>query len=124
MLKRQSKIAKFSGILAITFALFSTGFVVVQQCHSQAVTASVIAQHDHHGPFSNHGVLSSESLITDVCIGLFFLVLIVGRKYLLEQRKLPNSFSRVYSWSSKFTFVRPPNLAFSLSLSQLGVIRV
>lgn len=124
MRKPRSKIAKFSGILAITLAVFSTGFAVVQQCHAQSVATSITTQHDHNAPAGTHGALSSQSLLTDVCLGVFFLVLIVGRKYLLEQRKSVGNFSRALSWRRVFTFIPPPNLTFSLSLPQLGVIRI
>ena len=68
--------------------------------------------------------MGSESLAAKVCAVTFFLVLLVGRKYFVKiiirvDSLVNRQLMRLYN----FIF-RPPNIKNSLSLSQLGVIRI
>lgn len=124
MLAFKSLAAKYSGAMALTLAIFSAGFVVVHACHSDQVTQASATVHHQALKQSSGSIVSGNSLIANVCTAAFFLVLLVGRKYLLK--KSSGALLRVKSQIFLLGSVkqRPPNLKYALSLSQLGVIRI
>jgi len=116
--------AKYSGALAIILAIFSAGLVVVHACHTEQPTHSSTSSHHDESVVPKGQIIGSESLAAKVCAVTFFLVLLAGRKYFVKiiirvdslvNRQLMRLINFVY---------RPPNIKNSLSLSQLGVIRI
>jgi flagellar biosynthesis protein FlhB len=116
--------AKYSGALALILAIFSAGLVVVHACHTEKPSHSSASAHHEESAASEGQIIGSESLVAKVCAVTFFLVLLAGRKYFVKiiirvdslvNRQLMRLINFVY---------RPPNIKNSLSLSQLGVIRI
>ena len=120
----KSLAAKYSGAMALVLAIFSAGFVVVHACHSDQVTQTSATGHHQASAQSGGGIVCGNSLIANVCTAAFFLVLLVGRKYLLKKTSgvLLQVNTQILHLSS--VMQRPPNLRYALSLSQLGVIRI
>jgi len=121
---------KFVGAAIIFLTLASTVVVVAQSCHqsqSSAVAAVDTTHADngghYHSPPSTEG-LTSSGLLTDICTGIFYLVLIIGGRFLL--RNSQNRFrekilvfnSHIYAFRQRVKF----NL--TLSLPQLGICRI
>jgi hypothetical protein len=116
--------AKYSGAMALILAIFSAGLVVVHACHTEQPTHSSTSSHHEESVASKGQIMGSESLAAKVCAVTFFLVLLAGRKYLVN--RILNSDSLVNTQLQRlYNFIyRPPNIKNSLSLSQLGVIRI
>jgi hypothetical protein len=125
-------------LLLLLFAGTSTTLVVAHQCHtpsesvaiSQGSSHSLVDGQQHtHGAINNvHNVVIQtpkvlDSVAGELCVGLFLLVLLVGRRYQLRpsaRRGLPgkpleNRFIKVQ--------ILHQNLA-ALSLPQLGLLRI
>lgn len=115
---------KYSGALALVLAVFSAGFVVVHACHSDQVTqTSATGYHQTSEPTSG-SVIGSGSVIAKVCTAAFFLVLLVGRKYLLKRSRGALILFKSHIFLLGSVIQRPPNLKYALSISQLGVTRI
>ena len=135
MLRSGTPLSKAAGGLAILIALLSAVFVIAAQCHGNQSSTVVASNHHHDGAVHAHvstGALAqsggsgamNSSLMGELCAGVFFLVLILGRKFLLKV------------FAAK---VRVPVLAFrsgigfspgvvrlraALTLPQLGICRI
>ena len=139
MEKRRSALTKAVGAALIFLTVISTAVVVAKSCHDEpqpvAVAAATIV-HASHGdhvhttpaktgnePVTQQGVLNS-GLISDICTGIFYLVLFLGGRFLLKSRI--NSFreqSAVFTSIQVFNRLKVvPNL--TLSLPQLGISRI
>jgi hypothetical protein len=123
MLKSRSKISQIASLFALLIALISTGAVVAHQCHSEA--APVISQ-THHIHYSEQRAVQGpgNSLLGEVCVGVVFLALLLGGRYLFKTRIL-KSLPIFPSEVIKFRYSRkPPDLIYALTLPQLGVSRI
>ena len=118
-ISRQGVARAASGIVLL-LSLISTGMVVAHQCHQESVQ---VATHSHHQDTAKSDP-STGSLLTDICIGVTFLVLLIGGKYWLRGNRPTWRISRNVSIKDLRGFIKPPNLAFNLSLPQLGVCRI
>lgn len=120
MFESKQGLARAASAIVLLISLISTGMVVAHQCH-QASTQ--VATHAHHDETTSSPTPDS-SLLTDICIGVTFLVLLLGGKFWLRKR--------CASWQTQIhvqvknlrSFIKPPNLAFALSLPQLGISRI
>ena len=131
MVKNRSVLTKVVGAALIFFTLVSTVVVVAKACHDQpaadipVVATAVHASHGdhHHAPPATHGIASS-SLLTEICVGIFYLVLLLGGKFLLKITH--RSFREtVSSLKVGFTaFHRKHSFNLTLSLPQLGIYRI
>jgi hypothetical protein len=142
MLRMGSPLSKAAGGLAIVIALLSAVFVIAAQCHNSQSSPVVAASSHHHdgaahasahavAPVSSgvlaesvgSGVLGS-SLMGELCAGVFFLVLILGRKFLLKIFALSTRVP-VPSFRS-FTQFSPgvARMRAALTLPQLGICRI
>jgi hypothetical protein len=118
-------------VIAIFLAVFSTGLVIAHQCNLMS-SNQVSMQHNHsdHGPASAtvtktvNASSTTDRLIDSGCVALFVVVLLLGRKLL--KLKLPSpSFNTFVQLSRDLVAVhRPQVFQLSLSLPQLGVIRI
>ena len=128
MLKLRSPHLKAMGALAIVTALLSAGFVIAQQCHSHfassvtSTTSTTSITHSHHQEVQVGA--HAKSLLSDFCTGALFLVLILGAKTLLNRALRQSYLKRSDFFARVLRFMRPPNLAFALSQSQLGIYRI
>jgi hypothetical protein len=113
-------IARAAGGVVLLISLISTGMVVAHQCHQEAVQ---VASHSHHDGAGKTEPVPS-SLLTDICIGVTFLVLLIGRKFWLRQKHSNWRISLHTSIKELRGFIKPPNLVLRLSLPQLGVCRI
>lgn len=129
---KRRRVMKFVGAAIIFLTLASTVVVVAQSCHesknteiSAAVTTLAGHGNHNHSPSpSPTGGLTSGGLLTEICTGIFYLVLIIGGRFLL--RILQNRFKEkilvfklnVYAFRQRMGF----NL--TLSLPQLGICRI
>ncbi len=139
MEKRGKGLTKVVGAALIFFTLISTAVVVVaKSCHEEqkpvvaaaAITHASHGEHAHTAPANSgktsapaQGVLNS-GLISDICTGIFYLVLFLGGRFFLKSRF--NSFrDKVAVFKSSDVFNRPKvALNLTLSLPQLGICRI
>jgi hypothetical protein len=139
MEKRGKGLTKVVGAALIFFTLISTAVVVVaKSCHEEqkpvvaaaAITHASHGDHAHTAPANSgktsapaQGVLNS-GLISDICTGIFYLVLFLGGRFFLKSRF--NSFrDKVAVFKSSDVFNRPKvALNLTLSLPQLGICRI
>jgi len=121
---------KFVGAAIIFLTLASTVVVVAQSCHQSESTEVAAINTTHavngghsHSPSSTDD-LASGGLLTEICTGIFYLVLIIGGRFLLRilQNRLREKIlvfnSHVYAYRQRIKF----NL--TLSLPQLGICRI
>lgn len=126
MLGGTGRLTKIAGALALIFAIFSAGVAIANQCHQEA--APVISSHshaDHDGSHVHADVAPfNQSLTTTFCASVFFIVLILisrqilskfGSESSLRDRTLQNLQQRIYYQQRWLT---------SLTLPQLGVLRI
>jgi hypothetical protein len=122
VLKLRSRYLKAFAALAMVFAVLSAGFVVAERCHTQSALSSTSVAHSHE-----NGVQAgahSHSLLSDLCMSAFFLVLIIGAKVLLVKAFSRHQLTANYLFTRTLKFLRPPNLTFALSRPQLGIYRI
>ncbi len=120
MFASKEGVARAASAIVLLISLISTGMVVAHQCHQASAQVSTHAHHD--GP--TNSVTPNSSLLTDICIGVTFLVLLIGGKFWLRKK--------VTSWLVQLhvqvkdlrSFIKPPNLVCALSLPQLGILRI
>jgi hypothetical protein len=140
MLSTRSPLSKAAGSLAIVFALFSTVFVIAHSCHSNQSEAAVATHtssgHSHSSHGSENAVVDialfdsaldgslESSLLKGISTGVFFLVLLLGGKFLLKVLSVRYriKFSSFRSNSKLLLYERL--MSFGLSLPQLGVFRI
>ena len=128
MFNDRAKIARISLGFSLVLVFLFSGFVLANQCQASSAinsaTSSINIIHSHDGNPLDSSVGGSSKLITDVCVGITFLVLFAGRKLLLHKRKFWSNcrFELVTFFTLKFT--RYSNLVFTLSRPQLGVFRI
>ncbi len=118
-------------LCAIFLAMFSTGLLIAQQCHS-AASSQVTVQHDHldhhaaptTAPKIVNESYSANQLIDTGCAALFIVVLLLGRKFLNTRtpRARFNHFVKLVRES--LNIYRPQVFHLALSRPQLGVIRI
>jgi hypothetical protein len=122
---------RFTILLAIFLAVFSTGIVIAHQCHAVS-SSQVTMQHNHsdHGfaPMAVAKPLNANSntdrLIDTGCAALFIVVLLLGRKF-LDLRAPRSRLSNFMDLSRDLVrSYRPQVFQLSLSRPQLGVIRI
>lgn len=138
MQKKSSALTKVVGAALIFLTLISTAVVVAKSCHDEQkpVVAAATSTHASHGdhvhtppansgnaPISAQGVLNS-GLISDICTGIFFLVLILGGRFLLKNHfnTLGSKVAALNSTTAAFRSKVALNL--TLSLPQLGICRI
>jgi hypothetical protein len=138
MQKKRSMLTKLVGAALIFLTLVSTAVVVAKSCHDEpiSVAAATTVAHASHGdhvhtppansgkaPVAAQGVLNS-GLISDICTGIFYLVLILGSRFLLKNRftSFRDKVAALYSVVSIYRAKAVLNL--TLSLPQLGISRI
>jgi hypothetical protein len=120
MFTSKQGVARAASAIVLLISLISTGMVVAHQCHQASTQVATHAQHDE--PTSS--ATSNSSLLTDFCIGVTFLVLLLGGKFWLR-KKVTRWLVQVDSQIQDLRrFVKPPNLVFALTLPQLGISRI
>lgn len=128
MVENRNPLTKVVGAALIFLTLAST-LVVLGSCHDKSKAAVVAttthASHiDHHHPATPIQSSSHSGLMTEICAGVFYLVLLFGSKFLL--RIFRKSYkSKVQSLTLSLTaYRRRVSLNLTLSLPQLGICRV
>lgn len=131
VVKNRSVLTKVVGAALIFLTLVSTVVVVAKACHDQpaaevpVVASAVHASHGdhHHAPPATQGMASS-SLLTEICVGIFYLVLLLGGKFLLKitHRSYKEKVSSVKV--GLIAFHRKHSFNLTLSLPQLGIYRI
>jgi len=131
VVKNRSVLTKVVGAAIIFLTLISTVVVVAKACHKEPtaaipVAASAIhASHGdhHHAPPATQGI-ASRSLLTEICVGIFYLVLLLGGKFLLKITHRTYK-ERVSSLKvGLIAFHRKHSFNLTLSLPQLGIYRI
>jgi hypothetical protein len=120
-------------IITVILAIFSTGAVIVHQSDEAKTVSSTSVNHIHE-PINTSLALQiaesekvsgfDENLMGGACGVFFIIVLLFGRKYVLQIKllssifilKIPKSDKAIYWISQVFTV--------ALSRSQLGIIRI
>jgi hypothetical protein len=138
MRKKGSAFTKLIGAALIFFTFASTAVVVAQSCHNEEIptVAAVAIVHTSHGdhvhaPISNpsqtinsaQGALKS-GLLSDICTGIFYLVLFLGGRFLLK-RQVETFSKRNTVFNTSYVFISPKvRVNLTLSLPQLGISRI
>jgi predicted cobalt transporter CbtA len=131
MVKNRGLLTKVVGAALIFLTLVSTVVVVAKACHSQpvaeipVVATAVHASHGdhHHAPPATQG-LANSSLLTEICVGIFYLVLLLGGKFLLKISQ-DTIKEKVFSLRvGLIAFHRKHSFNLTLSLPQLGIYRI
>ena len=131
VVKNRSGLTKVVGAAIIFLTLISTVVVVAKACHKEptaaipVATSAIHASHGdhHHAPPATQG-LSSSSLLKEICVGIFYLVLLLGGKFLLK------IFHRLYQEQvlafkvGLIAYRRKHPFNLTLSLPQLGIYRI
>jgi hypothetical protein len=130
MLGMRSPLSKAAGGLAIVFALFSTVFVIAHSCHSNQ-SSEVVASHSTTGHGSESAFVDSplggsinSSLLKEISTGVFFLVLLLGGKFLLRVFSVRYRIKYATFWSDAKLLLYERYLSFGLTLPQLGTLRI
>ncbi len=118
-------------LFTILLAIFSTGFVIAHQCHTNS-DSQVAKQHnylEHSSPTTSitqaiKFTSNTERLIDTGCATLFMVVLLFGRKFLDLRAPRFRLSSFMALVRNSVAVNRPQVLQLSLSRSQLGVIRI
>jgi hypothetical protein len=118
-----------AGALALIFATFSAGVAIANQCHQElAPVAPVAHSHSHAGHEGGQGTTDvvplNQGLTTTFCASVFFIVLIlIGRQVL---SRLATRFSTraitLQNLRQRINYQR--RWLSSLTLPQLGVLRI
>jgi hypothetical protein len=146
MLRMGSPLSKAAGGLAIVIALLSAVFVIAAQCHNSQ-SSPVVAASSHHHDGAAHGLAHASahlvvpvssgalaesvgsgvlgsSLMGELCAGVFFIVLVLGRKFLLKifalSTRVPAPSFRSFTQFS----LGVARLRTALTLPQLGICRI
>lgn len=118
-------------LCAIFLAIFSTGLLIAQQCHSIASSQAAV-QHEHSNHHAAPTVASktmnagsgAERLIDTGCAALFIAVLLFGRKFLDAGAMKSRLNHFVKSSRDSLTIYRSQVFHLALTRPQLGVIRI
>ncbi len=120
MFSSKQGVARAASAIVLLISLISTGMVIAHQCHQ--ATAQVVT-HTHHDEPTN-SVAPNSSLLTDICVGVTFLVILLGGKFWLRKRVNQLRVEFIAQVKDLRSFIKPPNLVFALSLPQLGISRI
>ncbi len=138
MQKKRSILTRLVGAALIFLTLASTAVVVAKSCHDEPipVAAAATAAHASHGdhlhtpptnsgiaPAAAQGVLTS-GLISDICTGIFYLVLILGSRFLLKNRLITLRAKVAALYSALAVYRAKVEMNLTLSLPQLGISRI
>ncbi len=115
---------KHVGTLVLALAVLFLATSVANRCHSTAhiSTVNVAQQSLNQDLTAPDKALHPEPFLTDVCVGIGLLILLVSRKYSLILKQKRSWIKDPYKHFGPI-FARPRELFFPLSLSQLGVSR-
>lgn len=132
-MKNQGKIQRFALVLTLVFAVFSSGAVIVHQCHSaqSSVTQSQTHSEGHSVSIGSEMYIPnsapmdlSKNMLEGGCAAILIVFLLLGRKFLLKT--LQGSFRS--GWIVLETTIRvaklKQNLEITCTRSQLGVFRI
>ena len=120
-------------IITVILAMFSTGAVIVHQCHEAKIVSSNAVNHSHEPvntslalqiPESEKVSGLAENLMDGACGALFIIVLLFGRKYILQIRLLSSIFKLKVPKADKVINRISQVFTVALSRSQLGIIRI
>ncbi len=131
MLKNSKTLTKVVGVFLIFLTLASTAVVVANACHNESASAVSIsattahASHTdhHHAPPATEG-LASNSLLTDICAGIFYLALLLVGKFLLRSLLTTHHDKTLALKSGLNAYRRRATFNLTLSLPQLGTFRI
>ena len=142
MLRTGSPLSKAAGSLAIVIVIVSAVFVIAHQCHGgQNASVAVHQVSDEHGAGhgAGHGLGVSDegsvlgltsagfmgsSLFREIGASIFFLVLILGRKFLLRVLSARSRMKSEALWvRSRLRLVNRWS-GTGFSLPELGVCRI
>ena len=128
MLRDHAKVTRISLGFSLVLVFLFSGFVIAQQCQANTTissnTNSINIVHPHAGNPLDSSAGSSSRLVTDVCAGITFLVLLAGRKLFLHKRKFGYRFGFELPKFFAPKLTHYSNLVFTLSRPQLGVFRI
>lgn len=131
-------LTKLVGAALIFLTLASTAVVVAKSCHDEAnvvAAISTVANTSHgdhiHTPPATSGIspkaalgVLHSGLISDICAGIFYLVLILGSKFLLRNR-FKTLRVKVAALNSVVAVYRAKvSMNLTMSLPQLGINRI
>lgn len=126
----RNKVAVFATIL---LAILSTGIAFLSHSHETQVSSDSSVTHVHNVSKSTpvienlqltEKVYSEENLMGRACGALLIVVLLLGRKYALRCRKLHGTNTSINYWSNVLKEKSNLTFTYSLTRSQLGIIRV
>ena len=124
MLRTRYGVAKLASALALILTIFSAGIVISHQCHVDKATSSAVMNHLEEVVSAPTSLANTGSIAANACATLIFIVLLVGRKYLSQKIQTSSTKVRIQLQRARMAIPRPPNFQNSLSLPQLGIIRI
>ena len=124
MLGTRYGVAKFASALALILTIFSAGIVISLQCQVDKASSSAVMNHLEEVVSAPTSLANTGSIAAKACATLFFIVMLVGRKYLSQKIQTSSTKVRIQLQRARMAIPRPPNFQNSLSLPQLGIIRI
>lgn len=124
MFASRSIASKCSGIVALTLAIFSAGFVVVHACHSDQLKKSTVASSVEFTDKTLSTIVEGSSFAANICTAVFFLALLTIRKFVIKANTKVFEQTKLHINRLRSVTQRPPNSVSALSQFQLGVIRI
>jgi hypothetical protein len=124
MLGTRYGVANFASAFALILTIFSAGIVISHQCHFEDASNSSAISYHEQVVNSTDSLAKTGSMAAKACATLFFIVLLVGRKFLSQKIQIVRTKLRIQLHLARLALPRPPNFHNSLSLSQLGIIRI
>lgn len=124
MFASRSIASKCSGIVALTLAIFSAGFVVVHACHSDQLKQSTLASSFEFTDKTLSTIVGGSSFAANICTAVFLLALLTIRKFVIKANTKVFEQTKLHILRLRSVTQRPPNFVSALSQFQLGVIRI
>ena len=119
------------GVALIFLTLITTAVVVAQSCHDDSAVAAPVASASVHSPHGDHHHppaptqgLASAAFLPEVCAGIFFLVLILGSKFILRIFNPSYTEKKLAFKSGLIAYRRRVAFNLTLSLPELGICRI
>jgi hypothetical protein len=131
VLKNSKVMTRVVGVALIFLSLITTAVVVAQSCHvdpapvTSVISTEVHGSHGdhHHAPAPTQG-FTSASFLPEVCAGIFFLVLILGSKFISRIFNHAYTEKKHALKAELVAYRRRASFNLTLSLPQLGICRI
>lgn len=124
---------KFISALVLSIALFSSGAVIIHECHSDSTKNNVVAtssvdnvlHSEHLAPIGDLvEIMANSNIVEAACTVLFIIVLLAIRRFLLALIRVKANIDLLDSRIIRESHLFQNLIAHFHSIFQLGVIRI